>query len=187
VLQHEYFPIDVTDITTSPVPATVGPMQIAANPFRWKPKVSVHDLFNAVKGTYVSPLTNWQVTDFPPYMQDSIHGYYSGSPLDPYGDANLAADDGQRRYLDIQLPFTISVATAQAAGEARTDATPPAGNRDVPVQPVRCSDGGSRRGSHDASVLQLGSETPGDPGMALYLRGSTMGNAASKSSNNPKS
>jgi hypothetical protein len=88
-------------------------MQIAANPFRWKPKVSVHDLFNAVKGTYVSPLTNWQVTDFPPYMQDSIHGYYSGSPLDPYGDANLAADDGQRRYLDIQLPFTISVATAQ--------------------------------------------------------------------------
>jgi hypothetical protein len=95
------------------VPATVGPMQIAANPFRWKPKVSVHDLFNAVKGTYVSPLTNWQVTDFPPYMQDSIHGYYSGSPLYPYGDANLAADDGLRRYLDIQLPFTISVATAQ--------------------------------------------------------------------------
>jgi hypothetical protein len=96
-----------TSVTLTP-PA--GPIQIASGPFRWKPKLSVHDLFNAVKGTFVSPLTNWQQTDFPPYMQDSIHGY--SSPF-PYGDALLAADDGERRYLDIQLPFTISVATAQ--------------------------------------------------------------------------
>jgi hypothetical protein len=31
----------------------------------------------------------------------------------PLGDANLAADLGERRWLDVQLPFTISVATAQ--------------------------------------------------------------------------
>ena len=61
--------------------AAVGPMQILANSFRWKPRASVHDLFNAVKGTYISPFTNWQVSDFPPYMQDTLHGYFSGSPL----------------------------------------------------------------------------------------------------------
>jgi hypothetical protein len=93
--------------------AAVGPMQILANSFRWKPRASVHDLFNAVKGTYISPFTNWQVSDFPPYMQDTLHGYFSGSPLVPFGDANLAEDGGERRYLDIQLPMTISCATAQ--------------------------------------------------------------------------
>ena len=93
--------------------APVGPMQILANSFRWRPKASVHDLFNAVKGTYVSPATNWQVSDFPPYMQDNLHGYESGSPVYPFGDANLEEDGGQRRFLDIQLPMTISCATAQ--------------------------------------------------------------------------
>ena len=83
----------------------VSPLANAGGPFRWKSKVSVHDLFNAVKGTYISPSSNWQPTDFPPYMQDTLHGYSS--------DANLAADNNERRYLDIQLPFTISVAMAQ--------------------------------------------------------------------------
>ena len=87
------------------VPPPVGVLSITAGPFRWKSKVSVHDLFNAVKGTYISPASNWQPTDFPPYMQDALHGYA--------GDANLAADNNERRYLDIQLPFTISGATAQ--------------------------------------------------------------------------
>jgi hypothetical protein len=53
------------------------------------------------------------VSDFPPYAQDTDHGYASGSPLFPFGDANLAADGGDRRWLDIQLPFTISWSMAQ--------------------------------------------------------------------------
>lgn len=76
-----------------------------AGPFQWKPKLAVRDLYNGVKGTYVSPLNSWQASDFPPYAQDVDHGYSS--------DANLAADGGDRRWYDIQLPFTISVATAQ--------------------------------------------------------------------------
>jgi len=36
-----------------------------------------------------------------------------GSPLYPEGDANMAADGGDRRWLDIQLPFTISTSAAQ--------------------------------------------------------------------------
>jgi hypothetical protein len=83
----------------------VSPLANAGGPFRWKSKVSVHDLFNAVKGTYISTASNWQPTDFPPYMQDNLHGYSS--------DANLAADNNERRFLDIQLPFTVSASTAQ--------------------------------------------------------------------------
>lgn len=76
-----------------------------AGPFEWHPKVPIRDLYNGCKGVYISPLNNWQSTDFPPYAQDTDHGYPS--------DANLTADGGDRRWLDIQLPFTISYATAQ--------------------------------------------------------------------------
>ena len=88
-------------------------LAIAAGPFRWREKVSIRDLYNGVKGTYISPTNSWQSSDIPRYAQDQDHGYFSGSPLYPLGDANLAADGGERRWLDIQLPFTISIATAQ--------------------------------------------------------------------------
>lgn len=78
---------------------------IAAGPVRWRPTVSIRDVFNGVKGTYISPSNKWQSTDFPAYAQDAAHGYA--------GDANLAADGGDRRWLDIQLPFTISDSMAQ--------------------------------------------------------------------------
>lgn len=70
----------------------------------WR-KPSIRDIYNGCKGVYVSPLNNWQATDFPPYAQDADHGYSF--------DANLQEDGGDRRWLDIQLPFTISYATAQ--------------------------------------------------------------------------
>ena len=47
----------------------------ATGPFRWRPKVSIRDLYNGCKGTYVSPVNKWQVSDFPPYAQDTLHGY----------------------------------------------------------------------------------------------------------------
>ncbi len=76
-----------------------------AGAFRWKTTVPIRDLYNGVKGVYVSPGNRWQPSDFPPYAQDVLHGYGS--------DANLTADGGDRRWLDIQLPFTISAAAAQ--------------------------------------------------------------------------
>ena len=88
---------------SSPAPAPgVGQM---SGPIRWK-GISVRDLYNGVKGVYISPANNWHVSDIPPYMQDTTHGYTGG-------DQNLAADGGDRRWLDMQLPFTISAATAQ--------------------------------------------------------------------------
>jgi hypothetical protein len=134
---------------SSPAPSpSLGAM---SGPFRWKSTVSIRDLYNGVKGTYICPANNWQASDIPPYAQDSTHGYASGpawsgstvyvvgnivqyagvgyialisatghqpdvSPTywaPHYQDANLTADGGDRRWLDIQLPFTISASTAQ--------------------------------------------------------------------------
>jgi hypothetical protein len=101
------------DLSQTGVVATGEALAHAAGPFRWRPNVSSRDLYNGCKGTFISPGNKWQSSDFPPYAQDTKHGYASGSPLDPWGDANLAADGGDRRWLDIQLPFTISVSMAQ--------------------------------------------------------------------------
>ena len=87
-------------------------LQSASGPFRWKSKASIRDLYNGVKGTYVSPANGWQTSDMPPYAQDQLHGYSNG-PSQYLYDANLAADGGDRRWFEIQLPFTISPATAQ--------------------------------------------------------------------------
>lgn len=75
-----------------------------AGPFQWKAALSSRELYNGVKGVYVSPSNNWQAGDFPAYCQDSRHGYDQDVYL---------IEDGERRWLDIQLPFTISSATAQ--------------------------------------------------------------------------
>lgn len=85
--------------------------QIAAGPIRWHPTVSIRDLYNGVKGTYIAPENKWQATDFPPYAQDALHGY--SGPAEYEGDINLANDLGIRRWLDIQLPFTTSFSMAQ--------------------------------------------------------------------------
>jgi hypothetical protein len=80
-------------------------LAIAAGSFQWHSRVPIRDLYNGVKGTYISPANGWQNSDFPPYAQDELHGYAS--------DANLAHDGGDRRWLELQLPFTISPAMAQ--------------------------------------------------------------------------
>jgi hypothetical protein len=120
--------------------------------YRWKPTLSVRDLYNGVKGVYVCPFNNWQASDIPAYAQDSTHGYSTGlgtwnasstyqegdevvyngvgyvaltasTNLPPdqnpaawdehYQDINMAVDLNTRRWLDIQLPFTISASMAQ--------------------------------------------------------------------------
>ena len=84
---------------------------MAAGPMRWRPTVSIRELFNGAKGTYISPANKWQSTDFPYYAQDAQHGYTGPSQYG--GDANLAADGGDRRWLELHLPFTISPSMAQ--------------------------------------------------------------------------
>jgi hypothetical protein len=91
--------------------------QLAAGGIKWR-GISGRDLYNGVKGTYISQANKYMATDFPPYCQDDLHGYGPGG-LTPAGsaaydyDANLEADGGDRLWLDIQLPFTVSHRQAQ--------------------------------------------------------------------------
>jgi hypothetical protein len=66
--------------------------------------VSRRDLFNSVRGTYISPGNNDQPSDFPPYPD----------PSRPDLDIFLAEDGGERIFSQsIQLPFTQSSGMAQ--------------------------------------------------------------------------
>lgn len=80
--------------------------------FTWKQKLSARDSYNGVKGVYICPSNRWEQADVPPYAQDEKHGYSNGPAKYDY-DVNLAEDLGERRWKDVQLPFTISAATAQ--------------------------------------------------------------------------
>jgi hypothetical protein len=77
----------------------------------WKPKLSRMDLFNGIKGTFISEANQWQQADVPSYAQDTIHGYTNGTPAHN-NDANWDAD-GRRIWKDAQLPFTKSPSMAQ--------------------------------------------------------------------------
>ncbi len=99
--------------TTNNVLATPLTLQYAGGPFQWKPKLPIRDLYNGVKATYVCPANSWQPSDMPPYAQDTDHGYSAPSGVTGYYDYNVAADGGDRRWFDMQFPFTISTATAQ--------------------------------------------------------------------------
>lgn len=58
---------------------------------------SGHDQFNAVKGVFVSPETNWQPTDFPEVTSTTFE----------------AEDNNERKYVDMNMPFTTSYTMAQ--------------------------------------------------------------------------
>lgn len=75
----------------------------AAGPIQVQTLVSRRDLFNGVKGVYVSPDNFDQPTDFPPYPDPSR------SELDAY----LAQDGGERIWKDIELTYTNSPSMAQ--------------------------------------------------------------------------
>jgi hypothetical protein len=67
-----------------------GPLQVKA-------RLSGRELFNGVKGVYVSPENAWQPADFPAVTNATY----------------LAEDQGERAWLDMDLAFTTSFATAQ--------------------------------------------------------------------------
>lgn len=64
-------------------------------------RVSNQTNFNAVKGVFLSPDDNWQPTDFPAITSATFE----------------AEDNNERRFADLVLPFTTSVATAQRLGK----------------------------------------------------------------------
>jgi hypothetical protein len=64
--------------------------------FSFSSLVSRSGVFNAVRGVYVSPDNNYQPSDFPAVT-----------------NATYEADDGERIYTDITLPFTNSPSMAQ--------------------------------------------------------------------------
>jgi len=66
-------------------------------PVRVRPRISRRDLYNAVRGTFVSPSVFWQPTDFPTVSNS----------------AYATQDGGQVIWRDVSLPFTTSSATAQ--------------------------------------------------------------------------
>ncbi|HEV1991380.1 MAG TPA: phage tail protein, partial [Candidatus Dormibacteraeota bacterium] len=55
------------------------------------------NLYNGVKGTYISPTNAWQISDYPPFQSA----------------AYLQEDNNEPLWLDVELPFTTSGATAQ--------------------------------------------------------------------------
>jgi hypothetical protein len=77
----------------------------------WKPTRTRAELFNGIKGSYISEANQWQQSDVPSYAQDNLHGYTNGTP-EHDGDLNWD-NDGDRRWADRQLPFTTSVSMAQ--------------------------------------------------------------------------
>ena len=88
---------------------TIDLEQHAVGPITWRPIVSVKDLYNGVRATMISPDNKWQSTDAPYYAQDNVHLYIPPTGSD---DINVYID-GERRWLDLQFPFTITSAGVQ--------------------------------------------------------------------------
>lgn len=84
------------DVAAYTAPVIAWDEDILRAPIRVRASVSKKDLFNAVKGQFISPSNYWQGADFPPVK-----------------NTTYATDDGAEIFQDIQLPFTTSGTTAQ--------------------------------------------------------------------------
>lgn len=78
---------------------------IADGGFQLTTRVSQADNFNAVRGQFISPENDWQPDDFPSY-ESAVY---------------LAEDSGERKYADINLPFTTSASMAQRLAKIRLE------------------------------------------------------------------
>ncbi len=76
----------------------VGPIQL-------KPRLSIRDTCNGVKGTYIAAANDYQMADFPIYIQDAYHGYAT--------DQYLLEDGGERIFRDVALSGCNSPSMAQ--------------------------------------------------------------------------
>ena len=59
--------------------------------------ISARDSFNAIKGQFISPASDYQATDYPAITSSTFE----------------TEDGGERRYLNLDLPFTDNAARAQ--------------------------------------------------------------------------
>jgi hypothetical protein len=64
-------------------------------------RVSRREQYNAVKGTYISPDSSWQPTDYPAIVSNTA----------------MAEDGGERVFREIDRPFTTSAPMAQRLGK----------------------------------------------------------------------
>jgi hypothetical protein len=77
-------------------PAEILTVSDAAGPLQIVTKPPLNELFNAVKGTFISPADTWQAREFPAVT-----------------DAAAEAQDGERIWQELELPFTIDGTAAQ--------------------------------------------------------------------------
>lgn len=84
-------------------------------PVEYKPIMTIREVCNGVKGTYTSPVNNWQSGDIPPYCEDVLHKYTS--------DRWLAADGGVHIWKDVSFPATTSCPTAQRLAKIELERT----------------------------------------------------------------
>jgi hypothetical protein len=85
--------------------------------FSWNGMVPRDQLFNAVKGVYVSAANNWQPSDFPAVL-----------------NATYEAQDGERIFSDISLPFTTSGTCAQRLAKIVLEDHRRPGNGTLPLK-----------------------------------------------------
>jgi hypothetical protein len=83
----------------------------------WSSLLPRDQLFNAVKGVYVSPLNNWQPSDFPAVTNSTYE-----------------TEDGERIFTDISLPFTTSGTCAQRLAKIVLEDHRRAGNGTLPLK-----------------------------------------------------
>ena len=79
----------------------------ARGPVKTQSRLSRSEVFNAVRGVFVSASNAWQPTDFPPVLSTTYE----------------AQDSGERIYRDIELAFTTSAAMAQRLAKIELERT----------------------------------------------------------------
>jgi len=76
----------------------LGPIQLVTHD-------SARDCFNGCKGLYISPVNNWQPSDFPPHKNDTYK----------------SEDGGERIWQDISLSLVTSPTTAQRLAKIKLE------------------------------------------------------------------
>ena len=88
-------------------------------PIKYDARISRSEIFNAVKGLYLCPTNKWQPADFPAWT-----------------NATYEAEDGERIWRDLQLPFTVSSATAQRLAKIELERARRQGTLSLPCKLV---------------------------------------------------